>query len=315
MTAPNKEQVKNLGRTTLNGGINNSVTSLVVTSASTFPTAGNFRILIEDEIMLVTAVSGTTFTVVRGYEGTAAASHADTTQIDHPTTAGGLLTYLGDSYAPSNYHSPYAKIVDTDGETVLVASDFTWVNQGTATVADELGSILLTCPPPGQTELRILARSHAATNSYIAAFQMAGAIDVAAEHAVHFGLGFRQSSSGKFTVQMFVLQGFNTAGRASRKLQVRNWDGPGPAAGFTTIRSEEGICVISPAIWMKVEDDNTNLKYYIGIDSENWILIHTVGRTTHMSTTGPDQVIWYGQTSGSDTNSNAYFRLLHFSRV
>lgn len=82
------ERFTNNASTTLNGAINNAVTSLVVTSASLFPTAGNFRIRIEDEIMLVTAVAGTTFTVTRAYEGTAAASHANAVTVREILTAG-----------------------------------------------------------------------------------------------------------------------------------------------------------------------------------------------------------------------------------
>lgn len=82
------ERFTNNASTTLNGAINNSTTSVVVTSATLFPTAGNFRIRIEDEIMLVTAVSGSTFTVTRAYEGTTAASHADTTTVREVLTAG-----------------------------------------------------------------------------------------------------------------------------------------------------------------------------------------------------------------------------------
>jgi hypothetical protein len=70
------EQVPlNNGNTTLNGTITSGATSLVVSSATPLPTAGDFRILIDTEIMLVTAVSGTTLTVTRGIEGTTAAAH------------------------------------------------------------------------------------------------------------------------------------------------------------------------------------------------------------------------------------------------
>jgi hypothetical protein len=100
------EQFTNGAQTTLNGAINNSVTSLVVTSAAGFPTVGEFRILIvaeganTDEILLVTGVSGTTFTVVRAYEAIAdgtqvAQSHATAATVAHVLTAGSLRTAMG----------------------------------------------------------------------------------------------------------------------------------------------------------------------------------------------------------------------------
>ena len=65
------ELFKNLASTTLSGDIDNSTTSINVAGAMGFA-SGNFRILIDSEIMLVTGVSGTTFTVSRHQEGTSA---------------------------------------------------------------------------------------------------------------------------------------------------------------------------------------------------------------------------------------------------
>lgn len=90
------EKVSNIAQSTLNGAINNSVTSLVVASASTFPTSPQFRIKIDDEIILVTGVSGTTFTVTRGAESTTAASHSNGATVTGVLTAGGLNQLLAD---------------------------------------------------------------------------------------------------------------------------------------------------------------------------------------------------------------------------
>lgn len=89
------EQFSNNASSTLNGAIDNDDTSLVVTSASSFPTTGNFRIRIDDEIMLVTAVSGTTFTVTRAVEGTSAASHSNGADVRHVLTAAALQAIVG----------------------------------------------------------------------------------------------------------------------------------------------------------------------------------------------------------------------------
>lgn len=93
------EKFSNKASTTLNGAINNAVTSLVVTSATGFPTTGTFRIVVDpatasEEIMTVTAVSGTTYTVTRASEAIAgvqtAFSHADLAVIKHVLTAGAV---------------------------------------------------------------------------------------------------------------------------------------------------------------------------------------------------------------------------------
>ena len=76
--------------TTLNGAIISSDLSLTVTSATGFPGSGTFRIRIDNEIMIVTAVASNVFTVTRGAEGTSAASHSNGATINHMLTAGAL---------------------------------------------------------------------------------------------------------------------------------------------------------------------------------------------------------------------------------
>ena len=82
------EQFKNLASTTLSGDIDDTTTSVGVASAMGF-TGGDFRILIDSEIMKVTGVSGTTFTVARHQEGTNATAHDNGAAVKHVLTAGG----------------------------------------------------------------------------------------------------------------------------------------------------------------------------------------------------------------------------------
>lgn len=84
----------NNAESTLSGAITAGATSLTVASASAFPTAGNFTIVVDAEIMLVTGVAGATFTVVRGQEGTSAATHALGAIVRHVVTADALKTGL-----------------------------------------------------------------------------------------------------------------------------------------------------------------------------------------------------------------------------
>jgi hypothetical protein len=85
------EQFANAAQSTLAAAVTAGATTLTVASAATFPPSGNFRLLIDSEILLVTAVSGNTFTVTRGAEGTAAAAHANGAYATHVLTAAALL--------------------------------------------------------------------------------------------------------------------------------------------------------------------------------------------------------------------------------
>jgi len=69
------ERFANSAASILASDINGSQSTLVVVSAITFPDSGDFRIIIDSEIMKVIGVSGNTFTVTRGAEGTAATNH------------------------------------------------------------------------------------------------------------------------------------------------------------------------------------------------------------------------------------------------
>ena len=67
------EKFSNLAVNILSAAITTTTaTSCSLTDAHSFPTSGSFRIKIDDEILLVTAVAGNTFTITRSVEGTVA---------------------------------------------------------------------------------------------------------------------------------------------------------------------------------------------------------------------------------------------------
>lgn len=95
------EQFTNDIQTTLSGGINSSVTSLSVASATGFPTTAQYRIRIENELLLVTAGAGTTtWTVARGAEGSTPAAHSNGVDVHHVLTAGAIRNVVGEVRNP-----------------------------------------------------------------------------------------------------------------------------------------------------------------------------------------------------------------------
>lgn len=86
------ETYANAANTTLNGSINDSVQSLTVTSATGFPSYGQYRILIDAEIMIVTGGQGTTtWTVTRGVENSTISGHNNGASVRFVITAASLL--------------------------------------------------------------------------------------------------------------------------------------------------------------------------------------------------------------------------------
>jgi hypothetical protein len=94
------ERLANNAVTTLSLPITTTyATTVYVASVALFPAAGDFRILIDDELLLVTAVDAATntFTVTRGIEGTTPATHAVGSAVSQVLTAAGLLQFIEDS--------------------------------------------------------------------------------------------------------------------------------------------------------------------------------------------------------------------------
>lgn len=90
------EQFANDAVTSLNGFIAADATSLTVRDASAFPTTGDFRLRVDAELMLVTAVADKVFTVTRGIEGSTAVAHASGTEVKHVLTAASLVKVIFD---------------------------------------------------------------------------------------------------------------------------------------------------------------------------------------------------------------------------
>lgn len=138
------EQFTNNASSTLNGGINASVTSIVVNSVTSFPTTGNFRCMIGStaatgEIIIVTSVnSGTnTLTVQRGQESTTAQTWVSGTTITHILTAGGLSagTTGGGDLSGSVQNATVIRVQGNSVQSQSLGSSqdgyvFTWNNAG-----------------------------------------------------------------------------------------------------------------------------------------------------------------------------------------
>jgi hypothetical protein len=82
--------------TTLNGGINNSVTTITVVSTAGFPTTGQIRI--ESEVVTYTGITSTTFTgCTRGARGSANVAHSTgvaVTKIQSPVANTAVPMYI-----------------------------------------------------------------------------------------------------------------------------------------------------------------------------------------------------------------------------
>jgi hypothetical protein len=305
MAAPKREQFKNAASNQLNGAINNSTTSVTVDDGSVFPSVGNFRILIDTEIMLVTARSGNVLTVVRGQESTAAASHADDAKVTHIVTQASLLRALKDNVPFADSSRPILGSLTAADGSILTASSFAWVNQGSSTVADADGGLYIETPGATGYNIRLLKKAPPSPPYSIVAGIVPSLALNGATGQPACGIAFRESSSGKiFTIGVEVIND-----KMPSYLVVKN----ASATSLTTQNKTGEWFAPAAPFWLKIEDDNTNLKFYGSGNGRNWVQWFSESRTTFLLG-GPDEVgVWINQNGSNDLASA--MDLVHWSEL
>jgi hypothetical protein len=117
------EQLSNSAASTLSAGIDNLVTSLTVANGTPFPASGNFRVLIDSELILVGARSGNTLSsLTRGVEATSAASHSSGAAVTHILTKTGLTNFIAEN-------SISQTIADAKGDLIVATAADTLVRK------------------------------------------------------------------------------------------------------------------------------------------------------------------------------------------
>jgi hypothetical protein len=204
----------------------------------------------------------------------------DLTDVDTTTDApdvGQVLKWDGTNWVPDDDDTggggggAFGELAFTTPPT----AGWSWVNQGTTTVAtDSDGSILLAKPATAANDLTLRVRSHSSSTTVTA--RLSG--DSIGIHA-GWGLALRESSTGKLVI--FYLKPGGT-------LLTEYWTS---ATVFSSgVGSAKGLGS-RPHEWFQIEDDGTNLKFrwssvgYAGLFSEHL----SVSRTAFLAG-GPDEV-------------------------
>lgn len=294
-----RERLANDAESTLDGALTDSATTLNVLSATTFSSEGDFRIRVNDEIMLVTAVSTNTFTVERGIEGTTAVAQGSGDAICQILTKLGLETWVKENADPYilTGKPPY-RIADAAGD-LLTDTDFTnfggFVNGSKSTdggiisvesaVKNSGNSLIVTGRSvPGSTPWELVAcfnRSDGKSNN-----GSLGGICV-----------YDQTSGGTKTV-IFAVE----AGSNNPKIAVYNMNSTTSFAGTVltnTSKTGEG----TDKIWMRIEDDGTNLIYSYSHNGSQWVQLTSTLRGAFLNAGGgPTDYGFWMQNRASDEN-------------
>ena len=195
---------------------------------------------------------------------------------------------------PSPVRSPYREIfiqgkrgnLTTVGPQDIVSpidDEFSWVNQGSSTVTIGYdGRIFLHNDGASGLNLRCRVKSAPSTPYSVSMGGQGISSWSSGINDVFFGIMFRETSSGKIITFYFDL------GRS--RLAVDKWDSPtvfnGLIKAWTGGLGKVGgnwMC------WMKLEDDGTDLEFWLAPDGINYMLFLSITRASFF-TTAPDEI-------------------------
>jgi len=273
------ERIVNHVATTLNGAINDTVTSITVNNAASWPAEGDYRLRVGSEVVQVTSRAANVLTVVRGVDGTTAASHSDADTIEPVITATGLETYFNHAVGYTS-RTRDSRLRDIDGNT-LTAADWSFDNQASSFLENNPDGTISLISEETDTSgatLNVVYKA-APTPPYTvtACFQVGPGMKWGS-NATTAGLLVRENSTGEF---------INVACNLSATWGVNKWNSP--TSFSAAVSGSLAPEAHSPFFWMQIEDDNTDLFWRGSYDGLNFFELGTEGRTAFMAG-GPDQV-------------------------
>lgn len=282
------EQFLNEADTTLNGAIDNSTTSIVVTDGSIYPTDGDYRLGIRSEIVKVTSRSSNTLTVVRGVDGTSPSSHPDGALVSAIITQEATDRYVRDYVDPLAFSAPPNRLLDINGN-VLTKSSFTQLNMKTSVITDDAhGGITVAMTSGASPDARILHKS-APTAPYKITTHVLSSIFSNQSPENANVLGFRESSSGKMS---FISYHYRNSSFTQYLTSPTSQTGAPANSSQQNTNSRADY-------WLQIEYDNTDLFYRLSADGYNWWEQHSESKTFWFDS-APDQVWWGGDNQGVD---------------
>lgn len=135
-----KETYSNFAFSPLVADIDADDTELVIVSASDFPASGPFRLFIDKEVMLCTAIVGETLTVTRGYEDSTATDHTAGSMVIHGITVGALENLFTDGMKFKPRRAAIERLLDERIMDRVHVDDFGAIGDG---ASHPLSSIML----------------------------------------------------------------------------------------------------------------------------------------------------------------------------
>ena len=156
--------------------------------------------------------------------------------------------------------------------TPVVLTDFTWVNQGSASATQQGDSVYLSVTNGSGEALRILKKAAPAT-PYTVTAALIGIVYPNSSVA-EMGIGWRENSSGNLVVARHDYSG------TVRALSVTKHNNTTAGVAHYVVANTAPPATV---FWWRLEDDGTNRKVYFSNDGVNFLQYHSVGRTDYLT--------------------------------
>jgi len=190
--------------------------------------------------------------------------------------------------------------------TAPVDGDFSWVNQGSASVTTTHGGIHLAIPGSATVNLRVRKKAAPTTPYTItAAFLPCFIAPTGSVSGGRGGLIWRQSSDGK--IVSCWLEYNQTATSSGVTLSVAKWTS---ATAFSANYQFRAFCGTVSPVWLQIKDDGSNRVCCVSSDGQNWLQFHSVARTDFMTA---DEVGF--ALDGGSSNIGQGLTLLHWKQT
>ena len=269
-----EQLVNHVPNVTLSANILSSDTAIPCTDTANLPTEGMFRVHIGTELLIIQSNNTanntlTAFSAGRGAENTSAANHSEGAELFFPATPENLAKMFleqaksGAAFSQSSSIEavPNNRIQDATGN-ILTVSDFTWVNQGTATAVDSgSGGIIMTTQCEAAWNHRGLVLSLPTPPFRVRAkFRFGPGYNTwNGVNGSLMSLGFRQSSTGELKM---------LGCRMGQQLQTWKWNSPTSYNSALDGAAAGAWC--GDALWLQIEDNGADHKFYAAHDGNSW---------------------------------------------
>ena len=170
-----------------------------------------------------------------------------------------------------------------------IGANYTWANQGGATIDFTSAYGLMAIPASGSTSLRVQYKAQPST-PYTIDVMIAG--DLVTGNSNTIGIGFYDSVGGAL-ITLHLIGAVPGAGDWAG-YQVAEWN------SVTSFHASVALLGLATApflpVFLRIANDGTNLTFYIG-NGLAWYEIYTQAVGTWLT---PDSVFWFGNSQDSN---------------